>query len=211
MSSRPALSPRAARTRAALIEAGFALLAQRPIDAIPIDDVVAHAGVAKGSFFNHFEDKKAFAQAIATDVRQELEDQITRANAGTDDPVERLARGLLVCAEFALAHPKRALVLLRHPGGTTNRRHPLNQGLSSDIDAARVAGLLRAEADDVGVLFWLGLCQVLMTALAEQPPAVDEGRGLVAAMLGLGLAGLGIAPDHRDRVLGRLLPGRIVG
>ena len=47
-------SPRAARTRAALIAAGFDLLVERSIDAIPIDDLVAKAGVAKGSFFNHF-------------------------------------------------------------------------------------------------------------------------------------------------------------
>ena len=50
------IHPRAARTRAALLAAGFDLLVERPIDAIPIDDVVARAGVAKGSFFNHFAD-----------------------------------------------------------------------------------------------------------------------------------------------------------
>ena len=59
-----ALSPRAARTRTALLEAGLDLLADRPIDAIAIDELVAAAGVAKGSFFNHFGDKYGFANAI---------------------------------------------------------------------------------------------------------------------------------------------------
>ena len=46
------LSPRAERTRAALIAAGFDLLVERPIDGIPIDEIVAKAGVGKGSFFS---------------------------------------------------------------------------------------------------------------------------------------------------------------
>ena len=43
------LSPRAARTRTALVAAGFDLLAAKPIDALTIDEVVAAAGVAKGA------------------------------------------------------------------------------------------------------------------------------------------------------------------
>ena len=47
-------------------------MAERPVDAIAIDDLVAAAGVAKGSFFNHFADKRAFAQTIAEDIRREV-------------------------------------------------------------------------------------------------------------------------------------------
>ena len=119
MAAQPVLSPRAARTRAALISAGFDLLAEKPIDAIPIDEVVAKAGVAKGSFFNHFADKQAFAEAIATEVRLELEDQIARANSGIADPIERIAGGMRVGAEFALSNPKRTAVLLRSHGSST--------------------------------------------------------------------------------------------
>lgn len=80
-----ALHPRAARTRRAMLDAGFELLAERPIDAIAIDEVVARAGVAKGSFFNHFTDKPGFAGAIAAEVRLELEERVTDANAGVED------------------------------------------------------------------------------------------------------------------------------
>ena len=69
-----ALSPRAARTRAALLDAGLDLLADRPIDAIAIDELVAAAGVAKGSFFNHFGDKYGFANAIAEAIRTLLDE-----------------------------------------------------------------------------------------------------------------------------------------
>jgi len=192
MSSDPALSPRAARTRAALIAAGFDLLSAKPIDAIPIDEVVARARVAKGSFFNHFIDKRAFAEAIAADVRLQLEGQISCANAGVTDPIERIATGMRVGAAFALSDPKRTAVLLRSHGSSTARTHPLNKGLVEDIDAACAAGLLRPEARDSGVLYWLGLCQILMVNLVERRPDPENAKRLVSDMIVLGITGLGI-------------------
>ncbi len=190
--SPPDLSPRAARTRAALIAAGFDLLAAKPIDAIPIDEVVARAGVAKGSFFNHFTDKQAFAEAIAAEVRLQLEDQVTRANAGVADPVARIAGGMRVGAAFALTDPKRTAVLLRSHGTSTARAHPLNKGLVEDFDAACAAGLLRPEARASGVLYWLGLCQILMVNLVERQPDAANARLRVREMITLGLTGLGV-------------------
>ena len=190
------LSPRAARTRAALIAAGFELLVKRPIDAIPIDDVVAQAKVSKGSFFNHFADKQAFADAIAVEVRLELEALVALANAGILDPVERIAGGMRVGARFALSQPKRSAVLLRGQGTSTLRAHPLNQGLREDIDAACAAGLLRPAARDSGVLYWLGLCQILMVNLVERRPSHAEASRRISDMMMLGLTGLGI-PDLR--------------
>ena len=190
------LSPRAARTRAALIAAGFDLLAVKPIDAIPIDDVVATAGVAKGSFFNHFADKQAFASAIASEVRIELESQVTRANAGVTDPVERIAGGMLVGARFAIDNPKRTTVLLRSHGNSTARSHPLNKGLVDDFEAACAQGLLRHEARDSGVLYWLGLCQILMSNLVERKLDRSAADRRIAEMIILGLTGLGV--DYSD-------------
>lgn len=191
MASQPDLSPRAARTRAALIAAGFELLVERPVDAIPIDDFVAKAGVSKGSFFNHFTDKQAFAEAIATEVRLELEDQVTRANAGVADPVARIAGGMRVGAEFAISNPKRTIVLLRSHASSTARDHPLNKGLVDDFKAASENGALKPEAKESGVLYWLGLCHVLMANLVERSMTRSQADRRIADMITLGLSGLG--------------------
>lgn len=186
------LSPRATRTRMALIGAGFELLVERPIDAIPIDEVVARAGVAKGSFFNHFADKQAFAEAIATEVRLELEDQVTRANADIFDPVARISGGMRVCAEFAINQPKRTMVLLRSNASSTARDHPLNKGLVDDFKAAFDIGALRPEALESGVLYWLGLCQVLMANLVERPMTRSQADRRISDIITLGMSGLGV-------------------
>lgn len=189
-------------TRAALLTAGFELLVERPIDAIPIDEVVARAGVAKGSFFNHFRDKQAFAEAIATEVRLELETLVSTANAGVSDPVVRIARGLRVAAEFALAEPKRSAVLLRSHGTSTAAAHPLNKGLKEDLEDACAQGLLHPDAKDVGVLYWLGLCQAVMTALVESPATRGRNAALVNKVLGLGLTGLGASAARIADIVG---------
>lgn len=193
------LSPRAARTRSALIAAGFDLLVERPIDAIPIDDVVAKAGVAKGSFFNHFADKQAFAEAIATEVRLELEGQVARANADITDPIARIAGGMRVVAMFAINDSKRTAVLLRSHASSTARDHPLNKGLVDDFKAASENGVLRPEAQESGVLYWLGLCQVLMANLIERPMTRAQADRRISDMITLGLSGLGVTPNSEKQ------------
>lgn len=185
-------SPRTARTRAALMAAGFELLVERPIDAIPIDDLVAKAGVAKGSFFNHFKDKGDFAAAISKEVRLELEALVAKANETVSDPIERIAGGMRVGFEFAIRQPKRSMALLRSMGTPTMREHPLNDGLRADIEAAASRNLLRPEAERMGVLFWLGLCQVLMQDALVGRIQLSEADQRLSDMLVIGLTGLGV-------------------
>ncbi len=188
-------SPRAARTRAAMLAAGFDLLAERPIDAIAIDEVVARAGVAKGSFFNHFIDKPGFANAIGAAVRAELEERVTAANSGVADPVARLAGGMRVAVEFALRDRKRAIVMLRGLELSTGIDHELNRGIRADIEAVLAAGLGRKEAARSGVRYWLGLCQIALLNVIERRPERAAAAERLEEMLVLGLCGLGIAED----------------
>jgi hypothetical protein len=82
------------------------------------------------------------------------------------------------------------------------RTHPLNRGLAQDIEAACTAGLLRAEAQEAGVLYWLGCCQMLMANIIERKVTADEAACRLRAMLVLGLTGLGV-PEDRAIAVGR--------
>lgn len=185
-------NPRALRTRAALLAAGFELLAERPIDAIAIDDIVARAGVAKGSFFNHFTDKQGFAGAIGAEVRAELEERVGRANSGVTDPVLRLAGGMRVAVDFALTERQRAIVMLRGLELSTGLDHDLNKGIRADIEMLIAAGLARPEAARSGVRYWLGLCQIAQLNVIERRPARADAAERLREMLVLGLTGLGV-------------------
>lgn len=198
MATSPMPSPRAARTRKALLDAGFDLLADRPIDAIAIDEVVARAGVAKGSFFNHFTDKQGFAHAIGAAVRIELEERVGTANDGVADPVARLAGGMRVAVEFALTDRKRAIVMLRGLESATGMGHELNQGIRADIEALDRAGIARPETARTGVLYWLGLCQIAQVNVIERRPDRRYAAERLREMLVLGLSGLGV-PEQRAR------------
>ena len=187
-----AISPRAQRTRDALLVAGFELLAERPIDAIAIDDIVARAGVAKGSFFNHFTDKPGFSQAIAEQVRRTLEARVGAANADLTDPVQRLVGGMRVAIEFALEDRTQAIVMMRGLEASTGIDHELNRGIRTDVEALVKAGLARPEAVQSGMRFWLGLCQIALLNTVERRPSRAEAAERLREMAVLGLTGLGV-------------------
>jgi AcrR family transcriptional regulator len=203
-SPQPPLSARAARTRAALLDAGFELLAKRSVDAISIDELVAAAGVAKGSFFNHFEDKRAYAAAIYATVRGELEANIDRANASETDPLLRLSGGMIAAAAFAWSQPKRFAVMVHTASGLTFGDHPLNTGLAKDLRLCVRAGVIRANTQRSGVAFWIGCCQTAMIAIVEQAASFERMLELVSDMLLLGLSGLGA----NDRVIACIVDAR---
>jgi AcrR family transcriptional regulator len=200
---------RAERTHRALVLAGLDLLVARPIDAIPIDDIVAAAGVAKGSFFNHFGDKQAFGAAVAGYVRAGLERRVDAANAGIENPVERLANGMVVAANFAFIDRNKAIVMLRGMTNATVAANALNRGVEADMARCVAAGFTCEEARSSGVLYWLGLCQILMINIVEanfSHPAMVER---LKDMLVLGLCGLGVARAIAVEVAARLAENQL--
>jgi hypothetical protein len=64
--------------------------------------------------------------------------------------------------------------------------------LKDDIDAACAVGLLSEEARSTGLLYWLGLCQILMINLVERKPDKGAAATRISEMLFLGLTGLGV-------------------
>ena len=88
---------RRARTRSQLIEAARALYGRSPIEAVTVDDVVAEAAVAKGTFYVHFDGLAKLQAAVAEELAQEFDELLQPRRLATQDPIERIAAG---CGAF---------------------------------------------------------------------------------------------------------------
>src|SRR5690348_4450384 len=66
----------AARNRRRVLDAAAALFAARGVDAVSMDDVVAAAGVGKGTLYRRFGDKSGLAAAVLDEKERELQTAI---------------------------------------------------------------------------------------------------------------------------------------
>ena len=202
MPSTPA--PRRNRTREALLAAGAALLAERPIDALAVDDIVNAAGVAKGSFYNHFADKAALAVAIGDAVRADIETRVDAANANVADPALRLVRGICVYVDFALADAARARIMARGlraaaatPGDSATDLHA---GLRADIALGLSAGRFALPTSDVGTLFVAGVGEAALAAVLAPTTTPQFAILLAQQLCALVLKAFGLPQDEAERI-----------
>src|SRR4051812_942576 len=63
----------AARNRKRVLDAAAALFAQHGVDGVTMDDVVAAAGVGKGTLYRRFGDKSGLAAALLDERERELQ------------------------------------------------------------------------------------------------------------------------------------------
>ena len=192
-------SPRAERTRGALIAAGRRLFCERPVDAVTVDDIVQAAGVAKGSFYNHFVDREALVRVISAEIRAGVERAIDRANAEVEDPARRLARACCTYLRFALDEPERAGFLVRVHSGHTSLSAPLNRGLVDDISRGLGTGRFRVATLEAGVLYVLGVTQMALTRIVQEPSAA-LAVSLAQQMCAMMLSGLRVQEKDADLI-----------
>jgi len=186
--------PRRLRTRAALLSAGLKLLADRPVDGISVDDIVRQAGVAKGSFFNHFADKDEFAVAIAADIRSRVEARVDEVNGGVTDPALRLVRGICCFVRFALAERPAAKIFSRVHTPAIGSDHPLNAGLRADFAWGLADKRFSAVSVDAGLVYVIGIAHGLLAAVIARKLDAARARVLSADVLSLLLTGLAVDP-----------------
>ena len=105
-----------AQTRERLLAAGLALFAERGLHGVTSHDVAARAGVAAGTFYLHFKDKRELLRVIAAEtialLRERL-DRATRAARGSREGVAAFSEALLA---FAEEHRERMRILFSREG-----------------------------------------------------------------------------------------------
>jgi TetR/AcrR family transcriptional repressor of nem operon len=89
-----------------LTAAGFALFKQHGFNATGIQQITDQAGVPKGSFYNHFESKEAFAAQIIAHYAQSVEAAWSQALLGA--PADPLAALHHLFAQFIHHHEEAA-------------------------------------------------------------------------------------------------------
>jgi len=188
--------PRRLKTRAALFDAGLKLFAERAVDTISIDDIVQQAGVAKGSFFNHFADKGEFASAVATKIRIGVEVNIAAVNRDVTDPALRLAQGICSFVQFALLDRQAAKSFARARVKSIGVGHPLDAGLRTDVELGIEMGRFSLSNVETGEVCVIGVTQGLLTSIMAKTATPDEARALSASVLTVLLTGLGIESNE---------------
>lgn len=183
---------RRVRTRAALLRAGQQLFSERSVDGVSIDDIVAAAQVAKGSFYNHFPDKEALAKELADVARTSVEAMTSSLSVGIDDPAERVARALCAFARQAVENPVGVGAMLRLFHGASIPDFPMNRGVRAEVHAGISGGRFTGLSVESGVLMTVGVAQILVARVLEQDTRAVQGavlaRDLVFGLLrGLGL------------------------
>ena len=85
---------RRARMHRKLIEAALIVFAEKGVDASIIDDVIAAAGVSRGTFYNYFRSNTELLIATSEELANEIADRIEASLDGAAPSVVSLATGL---------------------------------------------------------------------------------------------------------------------
>ena len=81
------------RTRDVLLDAGVTIAERHGLTGLSVNLVVAEAGVAKGTFYVHFDNRKAFVDALHARFHARVQEAVGAATEGLPVGSDRIVRG----------------------------------------------------------------------------------------------------------------------
>ncbi|WP_322094078.1 TetR/AcrR family transcriptional regulator [Paraburkholderia bannensis] len=180
-------------TRRKMLSAAVSVFAQKGPDAASIDDFIAAAGVARGTFYNYFKTTTELLDAVTSELSDEVIAGIEMCVENIDNPVERIWLGCQTYVQVALTHPEWGAFITRTGirGNASGRLTDIY--LPRDLEAARERGIAhfdntRAAKDLVIGAIYQSIETVLSgAASSEHPRAVMKlalgALGVKAALL----------------------------
>ena len=145
-----------ARTRAQIVEAGAMLLAERPLEALTVDAVVEAAGVAKGTFYYHFQSMEELAAAVGEKLGESFDELLAPARLGLRDPIARISFAFTQFLEKAIADPVWARLVVRSAQAPTEFARSVRANLKTDLDRGEGSGALDRAGHGAGGRHRLG-------------------------------------------------------
>ncbi len=160
------------RTRATLLEAARRCYSQRTAAAVTVDAVMRAAGLAKGTFYVHFEDLAALEAELGQALIEELDQRLQPARLASDHPLTRIATGVSVLLRDLAGTPAQARLVARAAMAIPNVTTAIQGHLHEDLADAQAAGLLAVESAELAARMVTALSQQAALDLAER--RIDE-------------------------------------
>lgn len=173
MSSRKSREER----RRELLDAARDAFVEKGLTAATVDDIVGNAGVARGTFYLYFSDKRAVFEALVDEFLARIGARVKSIVLGPDEPtpVEQLRANIRRVVELALEEPTIVKLALFDATGVDpeldDKLHAFYEGLRNLIDESLAVGqelrMVRPGERRVMVAIGLGgLKEVLVDAVA---------------------------------------------
>jgi AcrR family transcriptional regulator len=180
-----------ARTHAAILEAARACYAAPPATSVTVEAVMQAAGLAKGTFYRHFQDLATLEAELGEALISHLGERLEPARLAVGHPLTRMATALTMMLRDLAAAPAQARLAARAAVTIPDVSQAVQARLQQDLAEAQSAGLLAIGSID--------LAARIILAFVEQA-ARDLGDGRIDAtavpdIVRAVLRAMGCAPD----------------
>jgi AcrR family transcriptional regulator len=123
------------RTRSNLIAAAYRVFAHKAADAVTIDDIIAEAAVARGTFYNYFQTREDVLDAVGSALSDEMNHRIWEQLATIEDPAMRLSIAIRQFLHQAMRDSTWGWFIVRSGFVSAPLSETIKMGLTTDLDA----------------------------------------------------------------------------
>ena len=181
-------SAKRARTRAAILDAARKCYAAGPMT---VDAVMQAAGLAKGTFYVHFEDLAALEAELGAELIAELDERLQPARLAASDPLTRLATATTILLRYLAAQPARARLAARAAADIPGVSQAVLVRMQEDLAAPLAAGRLALPSSELAAR----IVSAIFLQAARDLGNRRIGAGTVPHIVGAVLRAIGCTPD----------------
>lgn len=176
------------KMRRKLVECALVVFARKGVDAAVIDEVIALAGVSRGTFYNYFKTNQELLLAVVQQMADELFWLIEQVVGHMGNPLERVATAMRLTLHTARRYPQFGHFFVRSNMSADMPHTLAHEFLSRDLGLALAQGKLRHTQMDTAIDLIVGTTFAGVQALLTRPRiSVDYPERLVTqVLLGLG-------------------------
>jgi len=175
------------------------LFAEKGVERVTVDEIAATADLAKGTFYNYFEDKSALEREVALTIRRDLAGEVGAVQAEVEDPAERLALGMCVFLRCAVKERTRAATLAQMYGQWLRPEAAGNARLRKDLEDGYRTGRFSSAELAPAVVMTVGVVQAGIVRALEIADWTAV-RTLAADLCALELRGLGLRRSEAQAI-----------
>jgi AcrR family transcriptional regulator len=193
---------RRARMRNRLIEAAARVIASHGTDSVSIDTFIRAAGVARGTFYNHFKTREELLDALWSSIGHDPFLEIQSACSKLADPAERFAAVTRLVLLRAADDPTWGWLIVALSADEATLNDDLRGYPRPDLRAGEAAGRFRYESEASATDLVVGTMRASLRALLQETREAHYAQALCRMLL----LALGINRIEANRISALPLP-----